>query len=81
MNVSKGVRRMQTAGRWMIMVPLTALLVAMAVWLAKALLRADVVSSPLPILMFVPLLAPLAVIGGVLWLAGWILEGFMKDAD
>jgi hypothetical protein len=79
MNVSEGVRRMQSAGRWMIMVPLTALLVSIAVGLAAALLHAG--SSPLSIFMMLPLLAPLAVLGGVLWLAGWILEGFTKEAD
>lgn len=77
MNVHEGAARMQRAGKWMVLVPvsLLALLICAAeVW---SLFRTDL-RSPFGL---IPIFIPLFIPGILLWLAGWIVEGFGKDAS
>jgi hypothetical protein len=66
---------MQRAAQWMIFIPLTVLLLSMfAVEILNRLYAGhgrllDVIS------VFLPLMIP----GALLWLAGWIVEGFAKE--
>jgi hypothetical protein len=80
MNIHEGARRMKRAGQWMIMIPLTVVLIIWAVALAAsvALHREELYH---PALLFIIAFVYLAIPGGVLWLAGWIVEGFAKDPD
>jgi hypothetical protein len=75
MNIHEAARRMRKAGRWMILIP---------VGLALLLVGREVVYG------FYHLgngglypgifgLVPLTVPGALLWLAGWIVEGFAED--
>jgi hypothetical protein len=76
MNVMEGARRMRRAGRWMVVIPLLVTVVlGLAAFVAYALNR-----NPGIIGLAVPLI-PIEIIGVVLWLAGWIVEGFAKDTD
>jgi hypothetical protein len=78
MNVIEGTKRMQRAGRWMVIIAL-GLCVLMLCWTAISFLLPSYVHgygvSDLILLLFF-----VAVPGAVLWLAGWILEGFAKEA-
>jgi hypothetical protein len=75
MNTREGARRMQRAGQWLVMIPLTTLLLLTGFTVVLNLLHPNA-SNPLGfILPFIPLLLP----GGLLWLAGWIVEGFSKE--
>jgi hypothetical protein len=77
MNVAEGARRMRRAGQWLVIVPLAVLALLICVAAVWALIRPDL-RSPFGL---VPIFIPLVIPGGVLWLAGWIVEGFAKDAD
>ncbi len=81
MNVQEGARRMKRAGQWLIMVPLTAVLVLWGIGLVVAVLRHG--STPLGggAIIFLLAFIYLAIPGGALWLAGWIVEGFSKGSD
>ena len=75
MNIVEGARRMKVAGRWIVFIPLTVILVLMGVVLVVVCLSA---AGALPVmeLQFIAPLLILAVPGAFLWLAGWIVEGF-----
>jgi hypothetical protein len=75
MNISEGARRMQSAGRWIFLINFAFML---------CLFGADVLLPPymrnFRLLGIVPLLFPILALSAALWLAGWIVEGFAKDA-
>lgn len=76
MNVLEGSRRMRQAGRWMVFVPLTALVILIGAVEVMALFRGNL-RTPLGLIpISLPLLAP----GALLWVAGWIVEGFAKES-
>lgn len=79
MNIAEGARRMQTAGRWMVFIPLTLSLLFMGVSLVIAYLPGSDRFHGFGMLEVVPVLLPIALPGAALWLAGWIVEGFGKD--
>ena len=79
MNIAEGARRMKYAGRWMVLFPLSAFLLfvcilTVTVFLPGATIRYFQATQ----LLVLPL--PIAFIGVVLWLAGWITEGFAKES-
>lgn len=75
MNTREGVRRMQRAGQWLMMIPLTALLLSMGIAAVVDLLHRHL-SNPLGLILpFIPLFLP----GALLCLAGLIVEGFSKE--
>jgi hypothetical protein len=84
MNILEGSRRMQHGGRRILLGALAffALLVVLfEVWVyLRDSIHPDFVAQS--VVQFVFFMIPLAVIailiGGVLWLAGWILAGFAK---
>jgi len=78
MDVQEGARRMKRAGQWLIMVPLTAVLILLAIGLVVSVLRHDSGSLGRGPIVFLFAFIYLAIPGGVLWLAGWIVEGFAK---
>jgi hypothetical protein len=75
MNIHEGARRMCRAGQWMILIPLTVLLLLMLVLGILDLLHPGRGGSLGLIRVFLPLMIP----GALLWLAGWIVEGFAKE--
>jgi high-affinity K+ transport system ATPase subunit B len=78
MNVVEGARRMKSAGRWMLFVPLTLLVLLVGVVLIVAYLPIHENLPSIGLLDLVFLLIPIASIGAFLWLAGWILEGYAQ---
>jgi uncharacterized membrane protein YhdT len=80
MNVAEGARRMKYAGRWMVWFPLGALLV-FVVFLAICSFVPGATHGFALYLQFLVLPLPLAFVGAALWIAGWITEGFAKDAE
>ena len=76
MNVEEGSRRMRRAGKWIVIIPLilAALFCLLGIF-AHALNR-----NPGIIGLALPLI-PIVFFGAVLWLAGWIVEGFAKNTD
>jgi hypothetical protein len=79
MNIAEGARRMRTAGRWMVFIPLTLSLIFMGVTLVIAYVPGSDRFHEMGMLEFVPVLLPIGLPGAGLWLAGWIVEGFAKD--
>ncbi|MGH9598821.1 MAG: hypothetical protein ACRD27_03085 [Terracidiphilus sp.] len=76
MNIHEGARRMRRAGRWMMIVPLAVFVLLICVGAASILFRRALLNP----LVLIPLFVLLEVPGALLWIAGWILEGFAKDA-
>jgi hypothetical protein len=81
MNSAEGARRMQTAGRWMVFIPVSMGLLFICLALVIAYLNSGKNSPGFSLFAFVPLLLPIGVIGIFLWLAGWIVEGFAQKSD
>jgi hypothetical protein len=77
MNVSEGARRMRFAGQRLVLFALTALGTMVVFMLLLALLPSGHFSG-IAVFEFVPLCLPIAALGALLWLAGWIVEGFGK---
>jgi hypothetical protein len=75
MNIHEGASRMKRAGRWMMLVPLTALVLLICVAGVWELFRHDIRSPLGLILPSIPLVIP----GALLWLAGWIVEVFAQE--
>jgi hypothetical protein len=75
MNITEGARRMQSAGRWIFLINAA---------FGLCLVGVDLLLPPymrdFRLLGIVPLLFPILVLGAALWLAGWIVDGFAKDA-
>lgn len=82
MNIHEGARRMRQSGRAMVLVSLSAfvlyVLFSAAYTFLPSYLHVDnILRIVLPLLFFLAWLCALAlVVGGALWVAGWILEGF-----
>ena len=65
---------MKRAGKWMVYIPLiVSVLFGLLAFIAYALNR-----NPGIIALALPLI-PIEILGAVLWLAGWIVEGFAKN--
>ncbi len=78
MNVEEGARRMQHAGRWLFVVPSTVVILFWVIGLtAGQLYRGFGILIP-GAMILAGLAIYLAIAGGVLWLAGWIVEGFAR---
>jgi hypothetical protein len=80
MNVHEGARRMQRAGKWLVMIPLSVLSLIWAIAFIETLLKHGYPPYHAP-LIFLILFIYLAIPGGALWLAGWIVEGFAGNPD
>jgi hypothetical protein len=81
MNVEEGARRMTRAGQWLVGVPSA---IAIAIWtvtLAGGLLHPGFGILFPGAMIFGVLALYLAIGGGVLWLAGWIVEGFAQKQE
>ena len=81
MSVQEGAGRMKRAGQWMVLVPSTIAILLWAVGLIAGLLHSGVGILIAPAMILAVLALYLAIAGGVLWLAAWIVEGFAKDPD
>lgn len=81
-NICEGAARMQRAGRAMVILALSAFVlcaVAAAVYafLPSYLHVSEVFGVVLPLLVTVAWICSVALLlGGILWVAGWVLEGF-----
>jgi hypothetical protein len=78
MNVAEGARRMQYAGRWMVFIALIGSVLFAGLTLVLAYLPGGQYVHGFGVLEFIPLFFPIATMGAILWLAGWIVEGFAK---
>jgi hypothetical protein len=78
MNLVEGAKRMQLAGRWICTA--AALLLVLSLFLSAVLRSFHRGDFFLPTDLATPLLFLVAISSAVLWLTGWILEGFGKDA-
>ena len=76
MNVTEGARRMQRAGKWMTIIPLSFLLLLASWFAVQELFHLNVVEGHVfGLLDFVVLSIP----GMAILHAGWIVEGFAKQ--
>jgi hypothetical protein len=82
MNIEEGARRMKRAGQWMVVVPFFVMLLVMGV------VGIFIMGHPNSVylvgrfgLIYGVALIYLEIPGWVLWLAGWIMEGFAKNPD
>ncbi len=79
MNVPEGARRMKLAGLWIASIPLGILLLLMVGAGTLIVQRQDYAYlanlGPAAILILLYLEIP----GWILWLAGWIVEGFSQE--
>ncbi len=82
MNIVEGARRMQRAGRAMVILALCAFalcVIAAGVYafLPSYLHLSEVIGILLPALFSVTWICAMALLlGAILWIASWILEGF-----
>jgi len=81
MNVREGAARMKRAGQWLFVVPSTVVILCWVIGLTAGQLYRGFGILIGPAMIFAVLALYLAIAGGVLWLAGWIVEGFAKDPD
>ena len=83
MNIVEGAKRMQRAGRAMAIVALSAFVlcaIAAAVYafLPSSMHVSEVFGMVMPLMVSAVWLCSIAiVVGAILWIAGWILEGFL----
>lgn len=82
MNIQEGASRMQRAGRAMVIIALSAftlcaVLAAVFAFLPSYLHVSEIFGIVLPLLIAVLwICATASALGGILWIGGWILEGF-----
>jgi hypothetical protein len=81
MNIQEGTGRMIRAGQWLFVVPSTVVILCWVIGLTAGQLHRGFGILIGPVMIFAVLSLYLAIAGGVLWLAGWIVEGFAKDPD
>ena len=85
MNVTEGAIRMQRAGRAMAIIGLVAFVLSaitsgIYAFLPASLHIADIFGVLLPAVFTILWMSAMAVaVGAVLWIGGWILEGFAKS--
>jgi hypothetical protein len=81
MNIHEGAGRMKRAGQWLFVAPSTFLILCWVIGVAAGQLNRGIGFLFGPVMIFAVLALYLAIAGGVLWLAGWIVEGFAKEPD
>jgi polyferredoxin len=85
MNVTEGAIRMQRAGRAMVIIALAAFVLSAVLsgiyaFLPSSFHIAEMFGVLLPAVFTVLWMSAMAIAAGsVLWIAGWILEGFAKS--
>jgi nitric oxide reductase large subunit len=81
MSVATGAKRMKIAGRWMVIVAVCAFVLFTGLGVVRAFLPFSEHFYGFGLLQFVPLLVLfyIGVPGAILWLAGWIVEGFANE--
>lgn len=77
MSVAEGVGRLTRVGRWMVIIAFIGIGLSIGLTFAFTALPGGS-NIRLGLVDFVPLLVPIAIIGAILWFAGWIVEGFAK---
>ena len=77
MNIHEGARRMQRAEQWMVMIVLSVLVLLV---LAGAVMTSFHSGTLFP-WSLIPEFIPLLLLGVLLWIAGWIVDGFGRDAQ
>lgn len=77
MNVHEGAARMKRAGRWLVLIPVILLIILICAAEVESYFRQDL-RSPFGL---VPICIPFCIPGILLWMAGWIVEGFGKRAS
>jgi hypothetical protein len=81
MNIHEGARRMKLAGQWIILVPLTLMLIIDGIELMLAVIYRSTANMSAGFVFMIPYFLVIATPGATLWLAGWIVEGFAKNSD
>ena len=74
MNVSEGAKRMRQAGRWIAIISLAVCLLAVV-----AVFVLGIQNLLVGFGVCINLFIPIAIAGVILWIAGWIVEGFAKE--
>ncbi len=76
MNIAERARRIRYAGRWMVLLPLSAFTLFLAVAGILTFFHFDILARGFAIgnVALLPVIP-----GAFLWLAGWLLEGFSKS--
>lgn len=74
MATLEGARRIQIVGKWIILIGCTVVAIF---WLFLG----RSVYSLAGLVFFLPFFLPPVVLGGILWAAGWIIEGFQKPSS
>jgi hypothetical protein len=78
MNVREGASRMKRAGSWMAIIPVTMGVLIVGINLVAGLGHGIL----LPQIPLISMLAiELAIPGTLLWIAGWITEGFAEEPN
>jgi hypothetical protein len=78
MNIQEGAGRMKHAGQWLFVVPSTVVILCWVIGLAAGQMYRGFGILIGPGMIFAALALYVAIAGGVLWLAGWIVEGFAQ---
>jgi len=79
MNALEGARRMQLAGRWIVFIAVSFILLIWAGIMLGNLLPSSHSSANAGLFELIAVFILLACPGAALWLTGWIVEGFAKD--
>ncbi len=85
MNMKEGARRMQRAGRAMVIIALSAFALCaigagVYAFLPSYFHATEVIGIVLPILLTVVWICATATgLGTILWVAGWVLDGFHNE--
>ena len=80
MSYAEGARRMTVTGRWLVSIALIGSLLFVGTTLALAFtpFGRNLLHPSFALLTFVPLFLSIAILGTILWLAGYIVEGFAQ---
>jgi hypothetical protein len=87
MNVIEGAKRMQRAGRALVIIALSAFALCaigagVYAFLPSSLHVSEVITVVLPLLITAIWFCSVAIaVGGILWIGGWILEGFVHHTQ
>jgi hypothetical protein len=79
MSVHEGARRMMRARQWMSIIPLTMIILFWGIALVLSFTRSNSGIMGIGGIGIMVLSIYFAIPGAILWIAGWIVEGFAKD--
>ena len=81
MNIEEGAGRMKRAGQWLFVAPSSLVILAWVIGITVGQLHPGFGTLIGPAMILAVLALYVAIAGGVLWLAGWIVEGFAQKEN